>query len=76
MYGGYVLHLEFAREVPTVHMGNRVLWLVVLLYDISISFIMGLVDDPEEVNINQSEFVLCRNSPCLQGDVQLGDSCC
>lgn len=48
-YGGYLLYLEFEREVPTVHVGNRRLWLVILVYDVIISFVMGVTEDSEGV---------------------------
>lgn len=41
-YGGFLLYLEVEREVPTEHVGNRVLWLIVLFYDISISVLMAI----------------------------------
>lgn len=48
-YGGYVLYMEAERNVPSMHIGNKVLWGVILLYDIVISVVMIAVEDSAKV---------------------------
>lgn len=37
-----MLYLEVEREVPSISVGSRVLWLIVLVYDIAISILMSI----------------------------------
>lgn len=56
IYGGYLLYLEAKKNVPSMHVGNKILWVVVLVYDLVMLVLVAL----DEVDNKVANFLTNR----------------